>query len=158
MSFDSRHPFVPPLVDHFLGRFCFKWSPASRQAFVPLQHVPAKELTRSIVCLLGEVIKCLHSLPKLGLIAAAVQAVCPASCSSTFPTQPDSGAEDKDSHWRRSSSIGSKPNMNCGRFYFSFAHVALQSSDTVCELSVLGHSYGDTISPDAKRASCLQAW
>lgn len=45
------------------------------------------EVSRSIIHLLRQVIKRCHSLPKLGLIIPAVQAVYPASCSSPLTDQ-----------------------------------------------------------------------
>lgn len=56
------------------------------------------EVTRSIIHLLRQVIKCCHSLPKLWLIIAAVQAVFPASRSSHL-TDQDMHPKERHTFW-----------------------------------------------------------
>jgi len=68
-------------------------------AFTVQSSAPVGEVTRSIIHLLRQVIKRRHSLPKLGLIIPAVQAVFPASCSSPLPDQ-DIHPKESLTYWR----------------------------------------------------------
>lgn len=60
--------------------------------------VRVNEVSHSIIHLLRQVIKRCQSLPKLGLITPAVQAVFPASCSSPLADQ-DIQCKKRDTEW-----------------------------------------------------------
>lgn len=66
--------------------------------FAVQSGAPVDEVTCSIIHLLRQVIKRCHSLPKLGLIIPAVQAVFPASCSSPL-TDQDIHPKERHTYW-----------------------------------------------------------
>lgn len=66
--------------------------------FAVQSSAPVDEVSRSIIHLLRQVIKRCHSLPKLGPIIPAVQAVYPASCSSPL-TDQDIQCKERDTYW-----------------------------------------------------------
>lgn len=93
-------------VGHLSGS-CWDLSPNKFICVLPVLSAqcstPVDEGTGSIIHLLRRVIKHCHSLPKLGLIIPAVQAVVPASCSSPL-TDQDIHPTERHTYWSDCSS------------------------------------------------------
>lgn len=148
--------------DFSLNKFIF---------FLPVFSVqssaPVDEVTRSIIHLLRQVIKHCHSLPKLGLIIPAVQAVFPASCSSPL-TDQDIHPKEKPTYWSKLQPPALHSCTVKTTLFFFPPCTRWRSGCFPCSHGVLifrysmwafaTSSHDDTISPTPKRASCPQTW